>query len=201
MGDSSSDSDWSDEAAVANPLENVVPEILDQLKHLDLSSLILFKERHFIGCGGYGDVFKGRCNLPDRGKTKVAIKRLRFYLKEEIKTVNNNTSFYISASYANILFLCQLFEKEIYVWSKLDHPNVLPLLGYAFANEFKYPLLVSEWMDKGSAWSYVRAHLKCDIVRLVSLFLVCLAFFLTIRADCWHRPGSCISSRTRRRSL
>ncbi|KAL5522392.1 hypothetical protein ACEPAG_8408 [Sanghuangporus baumii] len=146
MDDSSSDSGSSDGASNANPLENIVPEILSQLKHLDLSSLVLFKESNFIGGGGYGDVFKGRCNLPGRGKTRVAIKRLRFYLKEDIKT---------------------LFEKEIYVWSKLDHPHVLPLLGYAFANEYRYPLLISEWMDRGSAWSYVRAHVQCDILRLI----------------------------------
>ena len=44
--------------------------------------------------------------------------------------------------------------QEAIVWRQLNHPNVLPLKGYAF-DEHKYPLFVSEWMDNGSAWRYV----------------------------------------------
>ena len=40
------------------------------------------------------------------------------------------------------------FEKEIYVWSKLKHPNVLPLLGYAFDADTGYPMLISPWMER-----------------------------------------------------
>ena len=51
----------------------------------------------------------------------------------------------------------QLFEKEIYVWSKLHHSNVLPLLGYTFDRDTGFPVLVSEWMENGNALSYVRS--------------------------------------------
>ena len=50
------------------------------------------------------------------------------------------------------------FEKEIYVWSKLKHPNVLPLLGYAFDADTGYPMLISQWMEHGNALSYVRSN-------------------------------------------
>lgn len=86
MGTSDSDSDSDVESMQENPLELIRPDILAQMRHLDLSSYILFKERNFVSGGGYGDIFKGRCKFPERGRTKVAIKRLRFYLKEEIKT-------------------------------------------------------------------------------------------------------------------
>ena len=62
------------------------------------------------------------------------------------------------------------FEKEIYVWSKLKHPNVLPLLGYAFDADTGYPMLISQWMERGNALSYIRVndipiHRVMDLVR------------------------------------
>lgn len=58
----------------------------------------------------------------------------------------------------------QLFEKEIYVWSKLKHDNILPLLGYAFDDRTGFPMLVSKWMINGSAWDYVRKNPDLGVV-------------------------------------
>ncbi|KAI5987895.1 kinase-like domain-containing protein [Pisolithus albus] len=45
--------------------------------------------------------------------------------------------------------------REAHVWSKLDHPNVLPLLG--ITTDFDLTVsLVSTWMEKGSARYYVQ---------------------------------------------
>lgn len=63
----------------------------------------------------------------------------------------------------------QLFEQEVYVWSKLKHPNVLELLGYAFCDDTGYPILISEWMRHGTAWSYVR---KNDQLKLSDVWLL-----------------------------
>lgn len=93
--DSDSD-DASTDLALSDPLHDIHPEILAQLRHLNLSDCIFFREKNFVGGGGYGDIFRGRCNIPDRGKFKVAIKRLRFYLKEDIKLVSLSVSSYIS---------------------------------------------------------------------------------------------------------
>ena len=65
----------------------------------------------------------------------------------------------------------KLFEKEIYVWSKLKHENVLPLLGFAFDEGTGYPLLISDWMDSGSAWSFVRSNPNCNVLHLVRIFM------------------------------
>ncbi|EJC98173.1 kinase-like protein [Fomitiporia mediterranea MF3/22] len=62
----------------------------------------------------------------------------------------------------------QLLEQEVYVWSKLKHENLLPLVGYAFDVENGHPMLVSEWMENGSAWVYARETLQCDLLRLVT---------------------------------
>ena len=49
----------------------------------------------------------------------------------------------------------QRFLKEVHVWSKLRHPNVLPLLGITTKFEFTVSI-VSPWMRRGNARDYVR---------------------------------------------
>ena len=61
----------------------------------------------------------------------------------------------------------QCLAKEIRVWSKLDHPNVLTFLGYALEGE-DYPLLISEWMDNGTVKTYMKGHPECDVALMVS---------------------------------
>ena len=56
--------------------------------------------------------------------------------------------------------------KEIRIWSRLTHKNILPFLGFILEGE--YPSLISEWMDNGTASDYVREHPEDDILELVS---------------------------------
>ncbi|KIM61219.1 hypothetical protein SCLCIDRAFT_909920 [Scleroderma citrinum Foug A] len=47
------------------------------------------------------------------------------------------------------------FLEEVYIWSKLDHENILPLLGITL--EFDMTVsMVSAWMEKGNARAYVQ---------------------------------------------
>ncbi|KAL5483006.1 hypothetical protein ACEPAI_8235 [Sanghuangporus weigelae] len=124
----------------------VSPAILSRLTHLDLSRSVIFNEKKVVAGGSYGDICTGSCTILRRGKIKVAIKRLRFWCKDDIET---------------------LFTKEIYVWSKLSHCNILPLLGYAIDKSTEFPMLISEWMENGSAWKYVTSHPDCDIMYLL----------------------------------
>ena len=71
----------------------------------------------------------------------------------------------------------QLFEQELYVWSKLKHPNVLSLLGYAFCNE-GCPLFISPWVRYGTAHSFLSEHPEMslqDVMNIVGFLseLVC----------------------------
>ena len=71
------------------------------------------------------------------------------------------------------------------MWAKLQHPNVLPLLGYAFDDETGFPLLVSEWMENGTAWNFVKSNPTCDLMRLVcepSVVFI-LAFIMLLRSS------------------
>ncbi|KAL5512633.1 hypothetical protein ACEPAG_3286 [Sanghuangporus baumii] len=129
MNNSDLDSDSEAPGSDSSHLRFISQSILAQLAHLDLASR-LSKRRKVISGGG---------------PVKVAIKCLRFYLKEDIKS---------------------LFEKEVYVWSKLKHENILSLMGYAIDSMTGFPLLVSEWMENGSAWTYVNSHQDPDVLRL-----------------------------------
>ena len=63
----------------------------------------------------------------------------------------------------------QQFTKEVYVWSKLSHPNVLPLLGFAICEETRFPLLISEWMYLGTAWTYVQTNQDLSLAEVAEL--------------------------------
>lgn len=130
----------------SNPLRSVRPDILARLKHLDVSKRLSFDPNRVASCGSYSDVLRGDCEIAVQGHVKVGVKRMRFHLQEDIKN---------------------LFEKEIYVWAKLRHNNVLPLLGFAFDPSTGYPLLVSEWMEHGSALRYIISHPKCNLTKFI----------------------------------
>ncbi|KAF9230669.1 kinase-like domain-containing protein, partial [Melanogaster broomeanus] len=49
--------------------------------------------------------------------------------------------------------------RELGIWRRLDHPNIVPLLGTASGfGSGKYPCMVSMWMPHGSLSSYIK---KC----------------------------------------
>lgn len=56
--------------------------------------------------------------------------------------------------------------RELRIWSSLDHPNVLPLLGYVMHGS--YPAFVSKWMVHGSLLKYMEKFPNMSIVRTVS---------------------------------
>ena len=53
------------------------------------------------------------------------------------------------------------------MWKGLRHPNVLPLLGVTMTkNRFA---MVSEWMENGSIYGFVKTHPDADRLKLVCL--------------------------------
>lgn len=68
----------------------VPPAILEELKHLDLTERVRVaqaEEYTLVNGGSFGDILKSKCHIEGRGEVPIAIKRLRFYLKEDIVTV------------------------------------------------------------------------------------------------------------------
>jgi serine/threonine protein kinase len=61
----------------------------------------------------------------------------------------------------------QRFAREVLVWKRLSHPNVLPFLGVWTTHQFKFAM-VSVWMPHGNVVDYVQKHPKTNRLTLVS---------------------------------
>ena len=88
------DTNHDQDAPTTDPkaLDSISPEILSKMAHLDLSRSVIFDEKRVIRAGAYGDVCIGFCTTERRGKVKVAIKRLRFWCREDVKDVRKFTA-------------------------------------------------------------------------------------------------------------
>ncbi|KAG9080510.1 hypothetical protein FRC06_006494, partial [Ceratobasidium sp. 370] len=96
---------------------------------LDIESCTTFP----ISSGGFGDVYRGRLF----NETPVAIKTMRLQISP---TEIGQKSLKHAA-------------RELHIWSKCQHPNVLPLLGLVvFRNQVG---MVSLWLERGSLPSYM----------------------------------------------
>ncbi|KAL5498961.1 hypothetical protein ACEPAH_1479 [Sanghuangporus vaninii] len=129
--------------------------VLSTLAHLDLTDRIQYHGAVMKAHGGYCDVFVGSANLDEshalrpkrRGLVTVAIKRLRVHIQSDKD-------------------LTKLLRKELSVWSKLRHANILPLLG--FVKEGDYPSVISEWMENGTVKQYMKSNPSVDPVPLIA---------------------------------
>ncbi|KAF9789495.1 kinase-like domain-containing protein, partial [Thelephora terrestris] len=85
--------------------------------------------------GGYADVWKA-----EHEGRQVAVKALRVYLKDDFEKITSG------------------FCKEVVVWKRLLHPNVLPLLGVTMVNTPESPLfaMASKWMENGNINDFIR---------------------------------------------
>ncbi|KAH8110507.1 kinase-like domain-containing protein, partial [Phellopilus nigrolimitatus] len=129
--------------------EDVLHELLADLKRrgLDLTGRISYDPMCRSGGGGYGDVFRSSYNHNVLGRVNVAIKRVRFY-------IDSNQD------------IARVVAREVKVWSRLEHPNILPFLGF-IVEESGFSSLVSEWMDNGTVSIYIKNHPKCNLMRII----------------------------------
>ncbi|THH09475.1 hypothetical protein EW145_g1994 [Phellinidium pouzarii] len=134
-------------AAPQDPVE-LLHQTLAHLNYLNLDGSVTFDNPHqYYSTGGYAEIYIGTRDLPDRRQVKVAIKRLRFSLRDKD-------------------LIAEYTVKELYIWSKLDHHNILQLWGF-INDENDYPSLISEWMENGSVLQYVKKNPDCDVMRLI----------------------------------
>ncbi|KLO09787.1 kinase-like protein [Schizopora paradoxa] len=105
--------------------------VLARWAHLDLGQSVRALSANPIAHGGYADVFMGYSTKHEK---KVAIKRIRIHLPGKGR-------------------FAKKVVKEIRIWSKLQHPNVHPLLEYVIDGD--RPSFISEWMENGSLRGYM----------------------------------------------
>ncbi|KAG8768234.1 hypothetical protein FRC12_005692 [Ceratobasidium sp. 428] len=126
---------------------SAIVAILTQRRCLDITERLDLEKcgRAPMAGGGFGDVYQGSLC----GGEKVAIKCARLYLRRD--DVNGHK-------------LLKRAAREIYVWSCLEHDNVLKLLGLA---QFRDHLaMISPWMDNGTLLEYLGRHPGIDRHRL-----------------------------------
>ncbi|TDL16161.1 kinase-like protein [Rickenella mellea] len=121
----------------------VLTDMLTRLSCLDLSGRVTKIGTHAKSGGSYSDIFHGR--LLSNGKL-VAIRELRAHIFPEAE-------------------LKKSIALELRIWSDLEHPNVLPLLGFTL--DFgPHPVFVTEWMSNGTVLDYVKANPAASVLQL-----------------------------------
>ena len=116
---------------------------------LNLGDRVSRDKSKVVGSGGYGIVYEGTL---DPGQTKVAVKVVRYGDNSALPVEVSSLYALFSAMFHNIY---QTLPNEVHVWSKLDHPAVIELLGVTTA--FDHTLsIVSPLMSRGNAFDYVQ---------------------------------------------
>ncbi|KAG9122724.1 hypothetical protein FRC07_000765 [Ceratobasidium sp. 392] len=93
-----------------------------------------------ISSGGFGDIFRGKL----KDATEVAIKTVRLYVGSSEQNQKH-------MKYAS---------RELYTWSKCQHPNVHSLLGLV---TFRKQIgMIAEWESNGSMPQYLELHDEVD---------------------------------------
>ncbi len=144
--------------------------------------------------GGYGQVYVGYYtprHWRDFGQCgsnlKVAAKRTN-PKGEKVRSISLCDFGRRSARKFMTLNPLQHLVSELRIWSFLGsgHPNILPLLGCAFLEDFKWehPVMVSEWVGDDSLKYLLTEFDRETALSLVSLLLLrCVSRFVsTIRA-------------------
>ncbi|KAG8905008.1 Receptor-interacting serine/threonine-protein kinase 2 [Tulasnella sp. 403] len=102
-------------------------------------------------CGGYSDIWICDIKYVDGLMERVAVKELR--------AVNHN-----NGSAADNARMLTRLKREIVIWMNLDHPNIVPFLGFTFDPTF---CLISPWYPNGNIRHHLREHPDHDRLSLM----------------------------------
>ncbi|KDQ54708.1 hypothetical protein JAAARDRAFT_196591 [Jaapia argillacea MUCL 33604] len=92
--------------------------------------------------GGFADIWEGIWKTPTNER-KVGVKVLRLQSRKNNSKDEEN--------------LKKNLRRELHVWRRLNHENIIPLHGVA--DDFgPYPSMVCPWMDNGSISKYIEHH-------------------------------------------
>ncbi|KLO05367.1 kinase-like protein [Schizopora paradoxa] len=125
-------------------------DIFKTIRDLNLEGQMVGEDTEQVSWGASCGVFRDK-QVTSQGQTvQVAVKRIRFFLLDDISFARN-------------------LHREVRLWSKLNHPNVLPLRGYFLEGKKAIPNLVSEWMERGTIIDYMKdrpfdSHEICTMV-------------------------------------
>ncbi|KAG9040421.1 hypothetical protein FS837_000673 [Tulasnella sp. UAMH 9824] len=96
-------------------------------------------ERSELGSGNYGDVVTGVLTETSSNSRIVAVKKLK-----------------ASGTRVERVRLVKRLARELNVWAKIKHTNVVELIGYSLDERYDYPLLISVLMPHGNVLGYIK---------------------------------------------
>jgi len=142
-----------------NPVtEPAAPEPLVHLYFGDFVNLDgeIEVNKHPVAAGGFADVFYGKLRTK---KTEVAVKSFRGFTSSDAKYIDKGL---------------KLISRELRIWQKLRHPNILPFLGITFDLDPNglIPQAVSPWMNNGPLVHYLKTNPGASHRRLDILFQI-----------------------------
>ncbi|KAG8928418.1 signal transducing kinase of the PAK, partial [Tulasnella sp. 417] len=118
-----------------------------ELAYLLVIPARLTLEETQLGVGGFGEVYLATLDKSSKSPRKVALKQLRI--------VQAN------AGSQRIAFR---LARELKVWAKVQHPNILELVGYYISENYVCAQLLSAYMPNGNVTQYIqRSHASVDI--------------------------------------
>jgi serine/threonine protein kinase len=135
-------------ASVTSPIAGVV----------DLTKSVTTTSKYAVAHGGLSDIYLGEWhrteNEAEAGEMKVvvvAIKLLRILARKDQDGVRAR----------------KRLNREVYVWHRLDHPNVVKLFGTSYHMSGR-PAMVMQWYENGSAAEYLaRKNPNADRLQLI----------------------------------
>ena len=102
---------------ILNPFTFISSRVLDKIKHLQITESIDMTKSIFKGGGAFSDVFRYEHTSPNEPqKQVVAIKRLRFYMKEDIAMVRVGASRPQDNCYTVFLHMNTLIMNNLYIY-------------------------------------------------------------------------------------
>lgn len=108
----------------------------------DLTQHLRKQSNYPIAQGGFGDIWKCSLVLPTRfTEENVAVKAIRSYFFDENDRVKKD----------------KRLRRELIIWGKLIHGNILPLYGVALGFG-PFTAMVSPWAKNGSLTTYLESH-------------------------------------------
>jgi hypothetical protein len=143
----------------------------EKFKKYDIASKVMVGKLR--ASGGFADVYEGKMlkNTIDNNTLgtstslcqylqtnppifqKVAVKRFRIFVNQEGEFAKVGLSRLDHCALTCVVI--QSIAREMRVWARLDHPNVLCLLGFTLLGDL--PCLVSEWMENGTVRQFTAA--------------------------------------------
>ncbi|KAJ3517678.1 hypothetical protein NLJ89_g352 [Agrocybe chaxingu] len=123
---------------------------------VDLTKYVTTVSAYAVAQGGLSDIYKGEWYKrdPEDGGEKVvvvAIKLLRILTKKDQDGLRAR----------------KRLNREVYVWHRLEHPNIIKLFGTSYHMSGR-PAMVMQWYENGSAAEYLsKKNPEADRVRLI----------------------------------